>query len=181
MHAIVAYLAVEKSLRYRPDVHTYCNIYAYDFCYLAGIFLPRVWWTQKSILKLQAGTPVLATYESTVLELSANSLFAWLTEWGDDFRWTRTYDLDDLQSNVNQGNVGVICAANIHPNSSGHICCVLPETPEHPAMRAGGKVICPLLSQAGRHNFSYYNNNSWWVRLAANYRGIGYWYCNYPE
>lgn len=42
---IIEWLAVEKNKRYkRKPSATYCNIYAYDYCYLAGVYLPRVWW-----------------------------------------------------------------------------------------------------------------------------------------
>ncbi|HEU5165884.1 MAG TPA: hypothetical protein VFU29_10115, partial [Chitinophagaceae bacterium] len=52
---IVNWLNVEKSThkRYQPgEGKTFCNIYAHDFCHLAGVYLPRVWWTQRAIEKL---------------------------------------------------------------------------------------------------------------------------------
>ena len=48
LDAIVDYLAVDKPshVRYQPhDGLTFCNIYAHDYCHLAGVYLPRVWWT----------------------------------------------------------------------------------------------------------------------------------------
>jgi Bacterial SH3 domain len=177
MHSIVAYLQVDKSARYQRDIHTYCNIYAYDYCYLTGVFLPRVWWRGKALLDLKAGQTVSPLYGITVDEVSANGLFAWLEDWGDDYGWTRTYDLNDLQTKVNEGRVGVICAANINPARSGHICCVIPEKGDKMATRSSGVVVCPLLSQAGAKNLPYYYNNKWWVNLAKEFKGYGYWYC----
>lgn len=177
MHNIIAYLQVDKSARYQRDVHTYCNIYAYDYCYLAGVFLPRVWWRGKALLDLKAGQNVSPLYGITVDEVSANGLFAWLEDWGGDYGWIRTYDLNELQAKVNEGRVGVICAANIHTALSGHICCVIPEKGDRIATRSSGVVVCPLLSQAGGKNLPYYNNNKWWVNLAKEFKGYGYWYC----
>ncbi|MEM7352873.1 MAG: glycoside hydrolase family 19 protein, partial [Acidobacteriota bacterium] len=48
---IVDYLDSESAehRRYWPKRGTtFCNIYAYDYCYLAGVFLPRVWWTERA-------------------------------------------------------------------------------------------------------------------------------------
>src|SRR4051812_40345925 len=50
LHQIVADLDVTRSLRYMPGTQTYCNIYAHDFCYLAGVYLPRVWWNSKALI-----------------------------------------------------------------------------------------------------------------------------------
>jgi hypothetical protein len=34
---------VESSARYaRTPTQTYCNVYVADYCYLAGVYLPRV-------------------------------------------------------------------------------------------------------------------------------------------
>ena len=59
--AIVDYLAVERAshVRYqpRPGV-TFCNIYVHDYCHLAGVFLPRVWWTPDAIERLARGETV---------------------------------------------------------------------------------------------------------------------------
>jgi hypothetical protein len=177
MHSIIAYLQVDKSARYRRDTHTYCNIYAYDYCYLARVFLPRVWWRGKALLDLKAGQTIAPIYDVTVDEINANGLFAWFEDWGDDFGWTRTYDLNELQTKVNEGRVGVICAANINPQVSGHMCCVIPEKDDRAATRSSGSVVCPLLSQAGAQNLPYYNNNKWWVTQASRFKGAGYWYC----
>lgn len=178
MHSIVRYLQVDQSARYKRDVHTYCNIYAYDYCYLTGAFLPRVWWTSKSLIALKAGGTVNPVYNVTVREINANSLFSWLEDWGYDYHWTRTYDLDELQTMVNEGKIGVICAANINPEVSGHICCVIPEKEGYNATRSSGRVVCPLLSQAGGMNFQYYNNNNWWVKSSSRFREYGFWYCS---
>ncbi|WP_259070936.1 SH3 domain-containing protein [Mucilaginibacter sp. X4EP1] len=174
IYNIVNYLAVDISARYARDVHTYCNIYAYDFCYLSNVFLPRVWWTDKALLDLKNGQTVQALYGVTVNEMTANQLYTWLELWGADFGWTRTYDLDDLQNQVNQGKTGLISGPNVNAEQSGHICCVIPEKGTEVAMRTGGNVVCPVLSQAGAQNLRFYNNNRWW--LLSIIKEFGFWY-----
>lgn len=174
MHTIIAYLAVHKSARYQRDTYTYCNIYAYDYCYLSGAFLPRVWWMDKALLALKQETPVSPRYGLTVHELNANALYTWLEEWGTEFSWQRTYDLDLLQAKVNEGRVGIICGPNKNPRRSGHICCVVPEKEGRTSTRQGGKVVCPLLSQAGAVNLPFYNNNRWW--FLPQIKEFGFWY-----
>lgn len=174
MHDVVNYLEVDKSARYARDEHTYCNIYAYDYCYLCKVFLPRVWWSSKALMDLRAGKPVSPVYEVSVSELNANALYAWLEQWGADFGWHRTYDLTELQDQVNQGKAGVISGPNINPLRSGHICCVIPERGDKTASRIGAAVVCPLLSQAGAKNLRYYNNNKWW--LLPQIKEFGFWY-----
>jgi len=176
MYDVVNYIAVDTSARYKVDEHTYCNIYAYDYCYLCNTFLPRVWWTDKALQVVLSGGNVKPIYESTVIELNANAIFKWLEDWGDKYGWVRTYDLTDLQDNVNQGKVGVISGPNVNPRRSGHICCVIPEKDGFKAMRSDNTVTIPLLSQAGAKNIRFYNNNKWWV--LPQIKEFGFWYNN---
>ena len=182
IYKIVDYLDVVNSARYQPTSKTtYCNIYTYDFCYLAQAYLPRVWWMSKTLMEFaktpEGSQPVAPThaYGKNVAELNANALYDWLDEWGDDFGWVRTYDLTDQQSKVNDGRVGVICAKRIDLTRSGHITCVLPEANGMSARRNGVTVTAPLQSQAGMKNKKFFSDD-WWVRLAQEYSNCGYWY-----
>lgn len=174
IHQIVQYLDVENSARYRPEVFTYCNIYAYDFCCLTGAYLPRVWWREKALLALARQEPVDVVLDKTVGEMTANALFNWLKEWGDDYGWIRTYNLNDLQTEVNKGKAGLISAHHVDVHQHGHIVCVLPESGTQSANRIGGSVAIPLQSQAGRNNRMYFNNRAWWTR--NDFRDFGFWY-----
>ncbi|PWK77834.1 hypothetical protein LX99_02719 [Mucilaginibacter oryzae] len=176
IYNVINYIAVDTSARYRVDEHTYCNIYAYDYCYLCNVFLPRVWWTDKALQTVLAGGAVKPSYGNTVIELNANAIFRWLENWGEKFGWVRTYDLTDLQENVNQGKIGVISGPNKNPNRSGHICCVVPEKDGYKATRSGNAVVIPLLSQAGAKNIRFYSNNKWW--LLPQIKEFGFWYNN---
>jgi len=174
---IIKWLDVEKAshLRYQPiSTATYCNIYAYDFCYLAGVYLPRVWWMPQALIDLAAGKKVTPIYGETVHEMNANSLFRWLKNFGPTFGWNRTASIDEMQTAANNGQVVVICAENKTPNRSGHIVMVVPETNSNKAERTGGVVVNPLQSQAGRTNHKY-RTDLWWIRLASTFREHGFW------
>jgi hypothetical protein len=170
---IVKWLDVEQSLRYKPQSRkTFCNIYAYDYCFLAEVYLPRVWWTEQAIQTLVAGGSVPVRYGDTVSEMAANMIFQWLEEYGPQFGWTRTFDLTELQSAANQGQVAIICAQNKQLDYPGHICAVVPETAEHRAVWNGTEVTQPLQSQAGSRNVRYWTE-VWWT--SSRFRKYGYW------
>lgn len=174
--SIIEWLDVESSKRYqRTSSATYCNIYACDYCYLAGAYLPRVWWTQKALLDLTQGHSVTVSYGGTVTELNANSLHDWLVQFGADFGWQRTFSYDDAQAAANQGRVVVVCAKRVTTNSPGHICVIAPETEQHIAQRkgGGGSISVPLQSQAGSSNYRYRVTNLWWT--SDQFQSFGIW------
>jgi hypothetical protein len=175
LNAIVSYLDVAHSPRYQPGGDTYCNIYACDYCYLAGVYLPRVWWLPAALAALEKREKVEPIYGKTVAEVSANGLYTWLHKWGAAFGWQHTTSLDMLQAKVNSGKVGLICGQSAQVARSGHIACVLPEAGKQTATYRAGKVHCPLLSQAGAINRPYYNNARWWLQKGS-IRAYGFWY-----
>ena len=165
--AIVDWLAVDHAShkRYQPRAGlTFCNIYSHDACHLAGVYLPRVWWTSKALMALDAGRPVEPLIGETIVEMRANDLFRWLRDFGPTFGWRQTGTLTKLQTTVNQGAIGLIVARRKIDGRSGHIVMVLPETNDHRARRdATGDVIAPLQSQAGTTNFRYGTGRvNWW-------------------
>lgn len=166
--------------RYKPVPNggsTYCNIYAYDYCYLAGVYLPRVWWDSEALIDLEAGRDVQPAYGQTVDELSANSLFNWLRQYGSRFGWRRVVSIREMQDAANNGQVVVVSAHHRLTNSSGHITAVVPETGANRAVRQNGAVVQPLQSQAGRVNRKY-QTNLWWVDRAPDFREHGFWINN---
>lgn len=169
---IIEFLDVEHSIRYLPGSGvTYCNIYAFDFFNLSSVYMPRVWWTGKALSELAKGKKQEIRYGDTVGELNANSLYNWFNDFGDDFGWTRVYDLDYLQAEVNKGKVGVIVGQRKILSRSGHITAVVPEN-TNKAIRVNGKVTQVLQSQAGVKNKKYFTGN-WY--LSANFRAFGFW------
>lgn len=165
---LIDWFNVAESLRYKKDDSTYCNVYAYDYCFMTGAYLPRVWWTDKALLRLQAGETVPVVYPSTqpgtVNEKTANSLNEWFKDWGGHFGWRRTLDLDELQAAANEGKV-CITVARSKPQfhrGHGHIVAVVPENETFRAKRTNGKVVATVQSQAGSSNFRY-RVNHWWT------------------
>lgn len=165
---IVDWLSVDKSahIRYQPvKGATFCNVYAHDYCHLAGVYLPRVWWTSSAIESLGQGTDVAPQYGKTIEELRANDLFRWLRDFGPRFGWRRTGTLSKLQVEANQGAVCLIVARRKEDGKSGHIVAVVPETDSYRAKRsADGEVTAPVQSQAGAVNFRYGTSKAGWWR-----------------
>lgn len=165
---IIDYLAVDKAshARYRPaGGRTFCNIYAHDFCTLAGVYLPRVWWTPGAIERLARGETVPPKLGTTIDEQRANDLFRWLRDFGPRFGWRQTGTLTKLQTEVNIGAIGLIVARRTDDGRPGHITAVVPETGGDKARRDGsGEVIAPLQSQAGASNFMRATGKlDWWM------------------
>lgn len=169
--AIEAWLNVEKSARYQPTpTQTYCNIYAHDFCMRAGVYLPRVWWSDAALAKFAAGEDVPVKYADTVYELNANALYDWLVKFGKDFGWQPVGNAGEAQHAADAGRIVVIAAAQRNPKHSGHISMVVPQS-EKVKYTDG----VPVQSQAGRKNFrsSLGTGKRWWE--AKSYRGFGMW------
>lgn len=166
--AIIDWLAVDKPAhgRYQPRSGlTFCNIYAHDYCHLAGVYLPRVWWSAHALLKLAQGETVAPLIGNTIVELRANDLFRWLRDHGPAFGWRQTGSLSKLQQAANQGAIGLIIARRKEDGRSGHIVPVVPELGELRARRdASGEVTSPLQSQAGASNFRFGTGKAgWWL------------------
>jgi hypothetical protein len=165
--AIIEYLDVENPAhkRYKPRSGlTFCNIYTHDFCFLAGAYLPRVWWSQAAIRDLATGKKVEPLIGKTIDERRANDLFRWLRDFGLDFGWRRADTLSQLQDEANLGALGLIVARRKEDGKSGHIVMVVPETDDQKAKRdASGQVIAPVQSQAGARNFARgTGTKDWW-------------------
>lgn len=171
--AIINWIQVESSKRYQATSNsTYCNIYAHDYCYLSGTYLPRVWWKSNALSDLSAGRPVIPGYDQTYKEMNANELFDWLVDFGEQFGWTRTFDIEKLQEKANEGNVCLISAKNKILSKSGHICAVVPETDQNKAYKSY-LGFSPLISQAGRKNYQYKSNYNWWHY--NSFSQFGFW------
>ena len=175
---IINYLDSENSdhKRYGPkQAATYCNIYAYDYCYLAGVYLPRVWWTDRALRTIREGGDPPVKYADTVRELNANSLHDWLADYGPEYGWKRVFDLDVLQSAANNGEVCLIVAQRNDLNSPGHIAAVVSEQAGPKAARAAtSEILRPVESQAGVRNFrAVVKSKTWWN--GERFRSFGFW------
>jgi hypothetical protein len=175
---VIDYLATDKKAnkRYQPrDGLTFCNIYAHDYCFLAGVYLPRVWWTPGAIERLTRGETVEPLIENTITEMRANDLFRWLRDFGPRFGWRQTGTPTKLQQEATQGAIGLIVARRKEDGKSGHIVAVVPETEtEHAVRNAAGEVTRPLQSQAGAVNFRRGTGSlNWWK--GAEFAESAFW------
>lgn len=165
--SIIDWLNVEKPAhkRYQPaNGSTFCNIYAHDYCHLAGVYLPRVWWTQSAIVKLARNEDVQPLLGNTIEEIRANNLLRWLKDFGELFGWRQTGDITKLQNAANVGGVALIIARRVEEGKSGHVTMVVPENNLAGAKRdAAGNVTAPLQSQAGASNFKMSARAGWWL------------------
>jgi hypothetical protein len=150
--------------RYQPgDGKTFCNIYVHDYCRLAGVYFPRVWWTQGALLKLAAGEQVAPLYDDTVVEVQANNLFRWMRDFGPRFGWRQTGDLNKLQQAANLGAVAIIIGRRVAEKGPGHVVAIAPETDIKARRDAHGNVTLPVQSQAGAGNVKLGTIPAWWL------------------
>jgi hypothetical protein len=159
-------LDVEHHLRYQRTVDdTYCNVYAYDYCYYSKVYLPTVWWTTAALEKLALGQDQEAIFNQTVERIYSSALTDWFPKWGIYFGWEKVETADEIQNKVNScGGIGIICAQRKEKGLSGHIVPIVPETDLHQAYRENGLVVYPLQSQAGKLNHNYFSElrKDWW-------------------
>ena len=175
---IINYLDCENSHHKRwwpKGGTTYCNIYAHDYCYLANVYLPRVWWTEKALYRIRKGQEESVIYGDTVRELNANMLFDWFEDYGLNFGWKRVVNLDVLQAAANNGEVCIIISQRKDKNRSGHIAAVVPEHDNFRAARnSSGEIMRPIESQAGIKNYRLVTKTkAWWVE--PRYESFSFW------
>ena len=179
IHEIIKWLGVEKGDRWKPKPgSTYCNVYATDFAHACGVYLPRVWWNSSSESKLSSGMQVSPTYNGTVIELSANALFRWLSgPHSSTFGWRRVFSFTEAQSAADIGIPVVICARKKSEASPGHIAVIAPESDVvKPVRNASGEVVLPVLSQAGAKNEELGVASAWWT--SSDMAEWGMWICD---
>jgi len=175
--AIVAFLDCGNRAhhRYRPRRgNDYGNVYACDFCFLAGVFLPHVWWREPALHRIAGGHRVKAAYGTTVAELDTNALHDWFADYGAAFGWRAVHDLDTLQASANNGDVCIIVARR-SANAPGQISLVVPESPRCMARRyADGRIRAPVESRAGARNDTLHvGSRRWWT--ARKFEAFGMW------
>lgn len=166
IHTLIAQLDVANNIRYQRTIEdTYCNVYAYDYCYFNKVYLPTVWWNADALETLLQGKEVNAVFEKTVDRIYSSAIHDWFSEWGANFGWEPVATVAEIQDKVNRnGGIGIMCAKRKEKGLSGHIVPVVPETTSHQAYRENGIVVYPLQSQAGKLNYNYFaeERKDWW-------------------
>ena len=153
---------------------TFCNIYAYDYASVSGVYLPRVWWKETAIISIANGSVPPVNYGNTVRELNANSLHDWFEEFGVVFGWKRVFSIADLQGAANAGEVAIMVAKRANVARSGHIVAVIPEHNGFKAAVSDGKIVRPVESQAGSANFkAKVKTKRWWQN--SKFQSFGFW------
>lgn len=161
--------------RYQPaNGNTFCNIYAHDYCGLAGVYFPRVWWTAGAVARLAAGEQVSPVYAQTVVEMQANALFRWMADFGPGFGWRQVADLTQLQHAANLGGVALIIGRRVANRGPGHVSMVAPETSVKARRNAAGMVTMPVQSQAGAVNIKLGNGSGWWLN-STRFAEYAFW------
>lgn len=163
--AVIETLDVENDAKYSPGGgKTYCNIYTYDFVTAMGAYLPRVWWYDSAIERLENGESVTPRYGKTVHEMNANATTDWMYEYGGDYGWEQAENMETAQEEANSGKIVIILAANANRRKSGHVAVLLAETDQEMLDESD----MPMTSQAGSTNFER-------QRPSLNRKGKAWW------
>jgi len=176
--SILDWLDVANSAhrRYRPlDGKGVALAYVADCADLAGVYLPRVWWTDTALRRLTLGEAVDAALGQSVREIGINALHDWLDDNGPAFGWVREIDPTLLQAAANAGELCVIVARHRDIDQAGQVSLVVPEQPGVEALRrADGEVLRPLESMAGRRGVrAGVSRNAWWV--GRRFQSFAFW------
>ncbi|MCL6286214.1 hypothetical protein M3P21_22235, partial [Ruegeria sp. 2012CJ41-6] len=160
----------KTSIRYLPAAgKTYCNIYAHDFAYLCGTYIPRVWWDKDALQDISNGKSIREEYGKTVSELNANSLHDWLENYGSEFNWKREKQIMNLQGRADDGSVCIIVARRKNRKRSGHISAVVPRSKGYTSKK------WPVESQAGSINYQYHiKRSAWWEK--EKFDSFSFWH-----
>ena len=179
-HQIVSWIDVENDPYYHKRQNdsgtwsTYCNVYAYQFLCYTWAYIPRVWWDNKTHKRIIKGESIEPVYGENCSEMNANALYYWLLRSGSyDFGWKRVATAQEFQDLVNNGAVGVICAARKDRSRSGHITVGIPENEDYKMVNG-----VPLQSQAGWDCMNYHNIG--WYK-APKFEAFGFFVCRQPK
>lgn len=163
----IKWLDVHRSARYRPDDNTYCNIYAFDYCYLNNVNLPILWNVYEE------------KRDMVEKQLTSADIFHWLQLFGSDFGWRNVRELTELQALANEGVCCLIVGLPKSPKCHGHISIVAPETSDVRAIRSGQVVLCPVQTSAGAKLVSLSNDYRWFE--AGDYGPVEFWCASPPS
>ena len=180
LQAIIDWLGTDdpSHLRYRSNHRRNpCAVHAHDYCHLAGVYLPRVWWTAGAVRDLALGRAIAPLLGATIEVLDVDGQSGWLRDFGRHFGWRQTGSSSRLQLEVNQGAIGLIVARRDPDRDApaGRITVVVPESGTHAARRnAQGEVSAPLQSQTGARRPRRGNGRANWWR-DEGFADSGFW------
>jgi hypothetical protein len=171
LNSLVIWMDVENSRRWKPERNlstgknmTYCDEAAEDF--LDQLFGPykvpfaaSVWWTDKSLESIEAGSIPAISWPTTVKSNGAKGLNDWLHDWSETYGWQVFENEEDFYNWLNSpGNhIGVI-------STDGHVTIALPDK-VNPLVKTSGTI--PLQTQAGAQNRQFFRSNSWYKKNSS--------------
>ncbi len=145
---IARFLDPTNSARYSLK-NKVSHVYAHDFCYLAGAYLPLVWWGDANF------------GDGPKVQMTGTAVWDWLIDYGKEFGWKPVEDLKQAQELADVGHVVTIIALPKNVNSDARLTMVVPETKEcfDPQYQKG----IPCQSRAGKTfiKTDWYNGSSW--------------------
>ena len=163
--SLVTWMDVENAKRWRPeDGKTYCDEAAEDFLdqfygsYKVA-FAASVWWTDKSLESIKAGSTPKIEWPTTVKSNGARGLHDWLHKWSTAYGWITFEKEEDFYNwlNTTPNALGVI-------STPGHVAIALPDS-VNPQIRKNGTTC--LTWQAGAKNYNYRRNSSWYSKNSS--------------
>ena len=168
----------EGSTRYQASGgSTFCNVFAHDYAWLMGAFLPRMWWNdpEKVFNDMQAGQGTEIQYGVNSHEVRANELHTWMGGWGPRFGWASLGEptsavLQEAQEYANRGSV-VMVTASTGNSSSGHIVSIISESGDQKA-RWEGDMFLPVQAEAGAANNNGWTNSYMYKQLYGGGKGV---------
>jgi hypothetical protein len=158
--SLVTWMEVQTSQRWKPeDGATWCDHYAMDF--LDQLFGPRVvpfaasvWWTDKSLESIKAGSTPQILWPTTVKSNGAKGLNLWLKDWSTSYGWKIFKTEAEFYEWLNSpgDHIGAI-------STDGHVTIALPDLVNSGVETQG---TIPLQTQAGSTNRQFFRSNSWY-------------------
>lgn len=114
---IVRYLDSSNSARYNLGKKL-SHVYAHDYCYLAGCYLPLVWWSN-------VNNP-----EDPKVQMNGTAVWDWLIEYGKEFGWKPVDGLKEAQELADVGQVVILIALPKEVRRDARMSVIIPRTKE---------------------------------------------------
>lgn len=146
---IAKYLDPKNSVRYGGS-KAFSYLYVYDFCYLAGCYLPIVWWGD-------ANNP-----NDLKVSFKACNQYYWLQEEGKEFGWKEVETEKEACDLTEVGHVVIVAALSKREEGDGMISVSLPSALPHDtpiqSMAGTGTVVSPWYKGGLYKNYKMFVN-----------------------
>ena len=124
-------MALRKILHYLHEADRYkktgdnlSGLFLYDVAYLAGAYVPRVWYSDASLSEEGIGKEVS---DERLRELNNNDLFDWFKIYSREFGWKPVADFVTAQEYASVGNLVVIISQARNRYKHGLVSVIVPQ------------------------------------------------------